>query len=61
MKTTIIILFSACIISFMIAAILALIAKKELKDDENEIRNFTDERFVGNTSEGAHVHRNIKN
>jgi uncharacterized membrane protein (DUF485 family) len=40
MKTTIIILFSACIISFVIAAILALTAKKELKEDENEIRNF---------------------
>jgi hypothetical protein len=40
METTIIILFSGCIISFVIAAVLALIAKKELKDDESEIRNF---------------------
>ena len=34
METTIIILFSGCIISFVIAAVLALTAKKELKDDE---------------------------
>jgi hypothetical protein len=34
MKTTIIILSSGCIISYVIAVVLALTAKKELKEDE---------------------------